>query len=370
MKKKILIISNHDMGIYKFRKELLSELKKEHEVFLSVPRGNFTDELESLGITIIDTVIDRRGTNILSDLKLLNKYVQICRNIKPNVVLTYTIKPNIYGGLACQLLKIPYFSNITGFGTSLQTQNISQKLIAMLYKYGLKKSKCVFFQNFQNIEIARRIRIIDKQNTHLLPGSGVNLLDYHLMASNEKKLTNFLFVGRIMKDKGIGELIEVIPSVLTKQKDVHFTIVGPMEEDYINQLENLSYQYPNNFSYEGEQANIQGYLQKVEALILPSYHEGLSNVLLEAAASGRAVLASNIPGCQETFIEGQSGFGFETKNPKSLQEAIEKFLKLGFQERKQLGINGRKHIEANFSRQIVIDAYLKELHTLFTDGGN
>ncbi|MGL5548557.1 MAG: glycosyltransferase family 4 protein [Culicoidibacterales bacterium] len=368
--KKILILTNHDMGIYKFRKELLAELKKEHEVFLSVPEGRFSKELRELGITLINTKINRRGTNIYSDLKLIKHYVQICRKVKPDVVLTYTIKPNIYGGIACQILKIPYLTNITGFGSALQSESISQKIITRLYKLGVKESKCIFFQNATNCQIANHLNIVNHQKTKLLPGSGVNLLDYELLDVVEKKTINFLFVGRIMKDKGIDELLAIIPSILKKNKMVEFVIVGPLEENYEAQMSSLVSEYSSRFKYEGEQTNIQSYLKNTDALILPSYHEGLSNVLLEAAASGRAVLASNIPGCQETFIEGESGFGFESKNQQSLQEAIEKFLTLNFAQRKQLGINGRKHVEEKFSRHIVIDAYLKELQILFTDGGN
>lgn len=351
--------------------ELLEELIKQgNKVYLALPVTEEAKYFTSIGCKVIHTPLERRSTNIISDFKLLIKYIKEIKKISPDVVLTYTIKPNIYGGIAASLSNTPYFANVTGVGTSFQTKSNIQKIITILYKKSFKNANVVFFQNQANLEKFIESRIVEMEKTILVPGSGVNLKKFYVQkyAKFDNKKINLLFVGRIMKEKGIDELLDVIPQISKRNSNVKFTFIGLMEENYTDKIEELSKKY--EVTYEGEHRDVLPYFKEADAVILPSHHEGLSNVLLEAAASGRAILASNIPGCQETFIEGQSGFGFEPENPKSLQKAIEKFLSLNFEERKQLGINGRRHVEAKFSRQIVIDAYLKELQRLFTDGGN
>lgn len=357
---KILVLANFGMGLYKFRKELLEELiRKNNEVYISLPNDEYVPKLEGLGCKFLETHLDRRGTDPIRDLKLLLDYINIIKRIKPDVVLTYTIKPNVYGGIACRITKTPYLPNITGLGTALEKKGLIQKITLMLYKVGLKKASCVFFQNETNRNFFIDNRIV-KGNTRLIPGSGVNLEQHNFEEYPEDdKIIKFLFIGRIMKTKGIEELLQAAKIVKDKYPEVQFELIGFCEEDYNQKLMEL-----NNLGiikYHGQQDDVHSFIKQSHATILPSYHEGTANVLLESASSGRPVLASRVPGCVETFDEGVSGLGFEVRSVDSLVKAIIKFINLPYIQKKAMGLAARRKMEKEFDRKIVINAYLDEI---------
>lgn len=360
---KILVLANYGMGLFKFRKELLETLVQEgNEVFISLPDDEFVPKLKEIGCKFIDTSLDRRGTNPFKDLKLLFFYIRMLRSIKPDVVLTYTIKPNVYGGIACRFAKIPYIANITGLGTSIENKGLIQRITTYLYKTGLKKASCVFFQNKPNKLFFENNKIFNG-NTRLIPGSGVNLEQYKYEEyPTDDGIIRFLFIGRIMKAKGIDELLEAAKVVKATYSNLQFDIVGGMEEDYSEILSNLTKN--GIINYHGQQENVHTFIKESHATILPSYHEGTANVLLESAASGRPVLASKVTGCIETFDDNESGFGFEVKNVGSLVDAIIKFIELPYEKKKAMGVAGRNKMEKEFDRNIVINAYKEEIKKL------
>lgn len=360
---KILVLANFGMGLYNFRKELLEELiKQDNKVYISLPDDEYVPKLEKIGCKFIDTHLERRGTNPLTDFKLLLDYVGIIKRIKPDVVLTYTIKPNVYGGIACAITKTPFITNITGLGTSVENKGLIQKITLMLYKLGLKKASCVFFQNQTNRRFFEDNRIV-KSKTRLIPGSGVNLEQHN---SEEYPMRDdnvrFLFIGRIMKAKGIEELFEAAKLVKEKYPHVQFDLIGGTEENYNEKLDEL--ERLDLIKYHGQQDDVHSFIKKSHATILPSYHEGLANVLLESASSGRPVLASRVPGCIETYEDGLTGFGFEAMNVDSLVDAIIKFVNLPYDEKREMGIAGRRKMENEFDRNIVINAYLQEINLI------
>jgi galacturonosyltransferase len=357
---KILVFANFGMGLYKFRKELLLELiKLNHEIFVTFPNDEYVPLLINLGCKYIETKVDRRGTNPITDIRLLISYVKIIRNIKPSMVLTYTIKPNVYGGLACRLNKIPYVPNITGLGTAIETKGFMQKITLSLYKAGLKEAECVFFQNEPNKQFFTNKKIV-KANTIVIPGSGVNLEQYSLEEYPENDgCIRFLYIGRIMKSKGIDELLAAVKQIKQRNFNVEFHLVGFCEEGYFDQLKELN--DSGRIHYHGQQNDVQKFIKLSHATILPSYHEGTSNVLLESASTGRPIIASNVTGCKETFDEGVSGLGFEAKNVDSLVSAIIKFLKLPYEKKREMGLFGRRKMEREYDRKIVIDSYLKQI---------
>lgn len=360
---KILIMINYDVGLYRFRKELLEELSKRYEVYISLPFGSFIPKLEKLGCTCIETPIDRRGTNPATDLGLFIKYYKIINKLKPMVVLTYTIKPNIYGGLACRLLRVPQIASITGLGSAIEKRGLFQKLTLWLYKTSLKDSKCVFFQNKENQRFFIENNIIGG-NYKLVPGSGVNLDEYSLQEYPPDDGTiRFLFIARIMKEKGIEEYISAAKTIKKNYANTEFHIIGFIEEKKYKDIIKYA-QKEGIVIYHGIRNDIHTFLKNIHATILPSYHEGMSNVLLESASTGRPVIASRISGCIETFDEGISGFGFNVKDTVSLITAIEKFIKLPYEKKKEMGLAGRRKMEQEFDRRIVIDAYMREIFRL------
>lgn len=360
---RILILANFGMGLYKFRKEILKELiEKGNEVYISLPYDEYVAKLEALGCKYFETRVDRRGTNPIADLKLMVSYIKLIKRIKPKVVLTYTIKPNVYGGIACRITRTPYITNITGLGTSVENRGLMQKIALGLYRLGLKKSNCVFFQNKPNRQffIDRKIVV---GRTRLIPGSGVNLKQHVLEKYPQNdRIIRFLFIGRIMKAKGIDELLQAAKIIKEKYLNVEFDLVGFCEGNYSQLLKD--YEEIGVINYLGQQDDVHSFIMNSSATILPSYHEGTANVLLESASTGRPVLASKVTGCIETFDEGVSGFGFEVKNVKSLTESIIKFIELPYEQKKAMGIAGRKKMEQEFDRQIIINAYIDEINSL------
>jgi glycosyltransferase involved in cell wall biosynthesis len=360
---RVLVLANFGMGLFNFRKELLEELIRQgNEVYVSLPNDEYVPKLKELGCKYIESRVDRRGTNPVKDIKLLFQYIKIINNIKPEVVLTYTIKPNIYGGIACSITKTHYLTNVTGLGTAIENSGLIQKITLGLYRMGLKNSSCVFFQNEYNRSFFVNNNIV-KSKAKLIPGSGVNLEQHNFedYPSTDKKI-RLLFIGRIMKAKGIEELFQAAKQVKEIYPDVEFDLVGGSEEDYNKQLFEL--EELGIIKYHGQQSDVHSFIESSHGTILPSYHEGTANVLLETAATGRPILASKVPGCMETFDDEITGFGFEVRSVSRLVEAIIKFIKLPYHQKKQMGIEGRKKMEKEYDRKIVIDAYLQEMEIL------
>ena len=357
---KVLILANNDLGLYNFRKEIIEKLiELKYDVYISLPNGTRVNDLEKLGCNFIETDIDRRGTNPIKDFKLFIKYKKIIKKLKPNVILSYTIKPNIYGGIASRMSNIPYIVNITGLGTALENDGIVQKILIHLYRIALKKVKCCFVQNEDNLKFLKENRITDDKKYKLIPGSGVNLEKFKVSEyPKENDKIVFLFISRIMKEKGIDQYLETAKYITEKYKNTEFHILGFCEEEYKDTLREL--QEKGIIIYHGRQDNIIPYLQKCSCLIHPSYYpEGMSNVLLEASASGRPVITTNRSGCKETVENGITGYLVEIQNTEQIIKNVEKLLNIPYEERKNMGLNARKKMENEFDRNIVVNAYLR-----------
>ena len=295
---KILILINSGMGLYKFRKEIIQNLiKTNHEVIVSSPKDEYVDSIKELGCLYIETNINRRGTNLIQDLKLLYSYTKIIKKVKPDIVLTYTVKPNAYGGIACRILRVPYIANITGLGTAVENSGIIQNVITILYRIAFKKINCLFFQNTENMQffIDKNIAL-DKHR--LIPGSGVNLEYFHVLDYPSDETVEFVFISRIMKEKGIDQYIEAAKFIRKKYPNTRFHICGFCEEAYEDILKELQSQ--GIIIYHGIQRDIRKILAKTHCTIHPTYYpEGMSNVLLESLACGRPIITTNRSGCRE-----------------------------------------------------------------------
>lgn len=362
MKKRVLILANNASGLYDFRNELLLRLLKEYEVHVSLPDEEDVPEIAEEGCIVHHAHLERRGMNPVKDGKLMIQYLKLIRAVKPDVVLTYTIKPNIYGSLSCRLLKVPYIVNITGLGSAFENDGMLRKLVVFLYKVALKKASCVFFQNSKNKDIFSGFGIKGKKE-RLVPGSGVNL-DRHIFEEypEENEPIRLVFVGRIMKEKGIDELLYAAEKIKQEFPEVIFQLVGSYEDDYKELIEEK--QKAGIVQFIGYQKIIHPFYKKASAAVMPSYHEGMSNVVLEAAATGRPVLASDIPGCREGFDDGITGIGFAPRDSQAFYEAVKRFLNLSYEERKEMGKNAREKIEREFDRKIVVESYIEEIEKI------
>ncbi|CEN23770.1 glycosyl transferase [[Clostridium] sordellii] len=362
--KKILMIGNHEIVIYNFRRELIERMISEgYEVYVSLPYGEKVENLKKIGCKFIDTPINRRNTNPLEDFKLILKYIKILDEIKPDVVLTYTIKPNVYGGIACRYKRIPYICNVTGLGSGYINGGLVQKIVKNLSKISFKKAKKVFFQNTTDMNLLISQNIV-KGNSELLPGSGVNLDMYKVLPYPlDNEITTFNFIARIMKDKGIEEYLEVAKRIKQKYSNIKFNVIGMIDQiQYEGVLK--KYQEEGVIEYLGFKEDMIPYIKSCSCIVNSSYSEGMSNVLLEGAACGRPIIASDIPGCREIVEEGINGFKFEVKNIDNMYEKIDKFIKLSRKDKVQMGLNGRSKVEKEFDRQIVVNAYINEIKNL------
>ena len=362
------MLVNDETTIYNFRREIVeSFVKKGHDVTVAYPLGKHTEEIEKLGCKVIDCAVNRHGTNVREDLKLFFRYLKVLKDQKPEVVLTYTVKPNIYGSLACQVKRIPYLNNITGLGTILQKESIMAKLILFLQKLAYRKSTCVFFQNLDNYEQLTKKKVISKKHrVQILPGSGVNLKlhKFEEYPQNDDSI-RFVFVSRLREDKGVDELFVAAQEVKALFPQTEFHIVGWYEEQkYEQKVRELEDKGIIVYHGTKTQEEVHQLIKESHCLVHPSHHEGMSNVLLEAAAAGRPVIASNIPGCKETFDEGLSGYAFDVKNAQMIKQAMIKFIKMSYEQKKEMGSCGRKKMEQQFDREIVAKKYLEVIEQL------
>lgn len=356
---KILIIANSSDGLYKFRKELLLELLKSNEVFICLPYGEYIDELVNLGCKFIPREFDRHGVNPLKELTLISFYRNIIKKIEPEVALTYTIKPNVYGGIACQLTKTPYIANITGLGTAVENGGVMQKITLPLYRFGLRKARMVFFQNTENRDFMLKHGVVKGRND-LLPGSGVNLKQYAVLDYPKGDTVDFIFVARIMKEKGIEQYLDAARYIKSKYPNTRFHVCGSCEQDYEQQLNEL--QDSETIIYHGSVKDIREIHKISSCTIHPTYYpEGMSNVLLESCANGRPIITTDRAGCREIVEDGINGYIVKQRDSADLINKIEQFLALSWEERKGMGLAGRTKVEREFDRNIVVNKYIAEL---------
>lgn len=357
---KVMILANNDAGLYKFRKELLEELLKDYEVLICLPDGEYVKDMTDMGCQFIPcNLLERRGMNPFKEVRLIRFYQKILKEQRPDIVFTYTIKPNVYGGMVCAHLKIPYAANITGLGTAVENGGIVQKITLTLYKLGLRKAQKVFFQNSENKDFMLEKGIVTCICGQL-PGSGVNLKDYQPMEYPKGETIDFVFIARVMKEKGIDNYLEMAEFIRKKYPETRFHICGFCEDDYSERLEEL--QKRGVILYHGMVRDMTKIYGQISCTIHPTYYpEGLSNVLLESAASARPIITTDRAGCREVIEDGINGYICKQKDSQDLIKQVEKFLALSWEERRAMGLAGRKKVEKEFDRKIVIDQYLQEV---------
>lgn len=357
-KKKVLIITNHSYMLWRFRRELIVALMKNHQVVLSMPFVGHEDDFREMGVKCIETKIDRRGINPKNDFWLMVFYDRMMRQEKPDMVITYSIKPNIYAGILCMFRNIPYYANVQGLGTAFQKKGLSQ-LVTLLYKVAFFKVKKVFFENKRNAEEFTRRHIVNSKKQKVLHGAGINLNYYGYEPYPFHETIHFLYLGRIMKEKGMDELLSAVNRLREEGENFVLDIVGFFEDAYEKQISEL--EQKNIAVFYGFQENPQPYYATADCVVLPSYHEGMSNVLLEAAATGRPLITTNIPGCREVVEQGKTGILVQAKSSESLYIGMKKFLRLPHQKREIMGKLGREKMEKEFRKEEVVEETMRAM---------
>ena len=356
---KILIITNHSYMLYRFRRELIAELQKEHEVILSMPFVGHEEDFRAMGLRCIHTAVDRRGINPKTDGRLFLTWWKLLKAERPDMVITYSIKPNIYAGLACSLLKIPFCANVQGLGTAFQRKHLA-RFVTVLYKTALGRVRTVFFENRENAREFISRGIIPADRATILPGAGINLEAYQYRPYPHNDPIRFLYLGRIMKEKGIDELFAAMRRLhQTLGGRVVLDLVGFFDDNYEQEVSQLT--AAGIAVFHGFQAEPRPFYEGADCVVLPSYHEGMSNVLLEAAATGRPVITSRIHGCMEAVDEGKTGLLCEARDADSLYEAMLRMAGLTADARAQMGAAARQKMEREFEKSFVVDRTIRAI---------
>lgn len=356
---KILIITNHSYMLYRFRLELIQALMENHEVVLSMPFVGHEDDFQALGLRCINTDVDRRGINPKTDFRLFQTYRRLLKDEQPDLVITYSIKPNIYAGFLCRIKHIPYCVNVQGLGTAFQKKGLAA-LVTIMYRHAVKKAKTIFFENEGNAAVFRARHITPAWQQTVLHGAGVNLEYFPCRPYPQRDQVRFLYLGRIMQEKGIDELFYAI----RKLREIYGTqvgldLVGFFEDAYKNQVEALARDGITVF--HGFQQDPRPFYAQADCVVLPSYHEGMSNVLLEGAATGRALITSDIPGCREAVEDGVNGYLCPVKDGEGLLAAMERFMACTPQERADMGRRSRERMEQYFSKEQVVEETVRAI---------
>lgn len=357
---KVLILANAFTTIYNFRIELVKRLIAEgHSFVISLPFDERNEVFLKTGCEVIVTPIARFGKNPVEDIKTLRFYIKLIKKIKPDIIFTYTAKPNIYGALAARKCRVKCVCNVTGLGSNFQSENIIKKVMLILQKFAYKKADTVFFQNSQNLEYFKEKGIVG-ENAKLLSGSGVNLEQnkYEECYKADGKL-KFVTIARIRRDKGYDELFTAIKKARDEGLNAEFHILGWYDDESYREItEQMQSDYGVIFHGSLPHEDVHGLIKNFQFLIHPSYHEGMSNAILEAAATGLVCLVSNIHGCKEAVDDGKTGLLFNVKDAESLYEAIKKAVSLTEEQRREMGLAAHEKTVREFDRNTIVNTYM------------
>lgn len=349
---RILIISNKSGAMIDFRLELIKKLQEKHDVVIATPFDDKMDALRETGVSLVETAIDRRGTNPLTDLSLFFTYYRIIKKYNPDLIITYTIKPNIYAGIAARLSRKEYVANITGLGSAFEKSGVVNKLVVFLYRIALKRAKRVFFENCGDRDVLIKSGCCTIEQSHVLNGAGVNIEKFPYLPYPNNEVFRFLFIGRVMAEKGIVELFSAMRRLISAQYLCCLDVVGPMEDQF--QIPFSLFEKEKWLRYYGYQEDVRPFIKECDCFVLPSYHEGMANTNLECASSGRPLITCDIPGCREAVVEG-SGILCLPKSVDSLFQAMKEMMDRSREEREQMGEKGRDHMKSVFDKRKVVE---------------
>jgi glycosyltransferase involved in cell wall biosynthesis len=365
------IVANTAFNIYNFRLGLIKALLQEgHHVFAIAPADNYVDLLRENKINFIEVKqLARKGTNPIHDLKLVNEFRNIYKKNKLDVVLQYTIKPNIYGTFAAKLTGTKTICTVTGLGYTFLNQGIASKVAHRLYRLAFSFADKVLFQNSDDVQTFLDNKLVDKNKTQIVPGSGIDTIHFSpdFCAAKKDDVIRFLMIGRLLRDKGVYEYIEAAKNILQKNKQVEFHLLGEIDNQNptaIKKEELESWITDGIIHYHEHSKDTRPFICNADCVVLPSYREGMPRVILEGLAMGKPCITTDAPGCKDAVIDGESGFICKTADVASLQQILERFILLDIEYKNRIGINARKRAEYTFSMKHITAIYLEILRKL------
>lgn len=373
-KGRVLLVANTSWSFFKFRKRLIVNLlQNDYYVHLIGPEDDYVSELRAMGAIFHPLKkLDRKGTNPLSDIRLSIELFQLYRKIKPSLIFHYTIKPNIYGSIAAQLLRIPSIAVVTGLGYAFINKGVVSLVTSYLYKISLKRAVEVWFLNQDDADVFLKLRILGTSKVRIINGEGIdsknefnpeNVQATDILRENCAPV-RFLFIGRLLYDKGIREYVKAASTLIGKHGDVEFSILGFFDNNNpagISEEQLDEWQKSGLINYLGGRADVRAVIMEHSCVVLPSYREGMSTVLQESASLGRPLIATNIPGCKELIDNNETGYLCLPKDGFDLADKMSKFLSLSQQERAWMGTLGRRKMLRDFDESIIFDVYKKKI---------
>ena len=362
IKKTIVISINTSWNIVNFRANLVLRLKNEgYDVVALAPRDGHSEALIELGVRYFAIEIDSKGLSPVRDLKLAAQYFRILKQVRPAAFLGWTIKPNVYGSLAAHALGIPVINNISGLGTAFIKVGLVTRVVRLLYRAALARSATVFFQNRHDRDLFVAQRLVRAPRTALLPGSGINLAQFVPEPTRESATPVLLMVARLLRDKGVVEFAEAARIIRAARPDVEFQLLGFLDVQNRTAIDRNTVEgwaREGVLCYLGEAADVRPYMAHATAVVLPSYREGMPRSLLEAAAMGRPLIATDVPGCTEIARAGDNAFLCAPRDTRSLADAMLALLDLSADARAAMGRRSREIAEREFDVSVVEARYL------------
>jgi glycosyltransferase involved in cell wall biosynthesis len=379
MAMKVLISTNSAWNLLNFRMGLLQALAADgYSLVLAAPTDENVHELQSIGARFIDLPIQPHGTNPLKDLILLFRFVQLLRNERPDVLLLYTAKPNVFGSFASHWLGIPYINNISGLGSAFIRGGWLARLMLNLYGLALRRSRRVFFQNPDDLQLFLSLRLVTQSQAALLPGSGVDLMHFcqvslPTLQSNKTNVSAvrqsfvFLLVARMLKDKGVEEFVHAAQIIKANYPHAEFAMLGSLDEGNSNAISAKqldAWTNEGSVFHWGKSNDVRIQIAMADCVVLPSYREGTPRSLLEAAAMGRPLIATDVPGCREVVSDGVNGLLCKPQNAKDLAQKMAYMLSIPCDALQNMGNQSRKLVEKRFDEKLVINKYRNVLNEM------
>lgn len=363
---KVLICSNYAWTVFNFRLPLIKKMKAlGYKVVVITQFDGYEEKIKKDVDQILPLFISRKGVNPFIDTITFLHLVITFFRIKPHYILLFTIKPVIYGTLAAKFFGIKSIVMITGLGTSFIINNWITSLVKLMYKFSLKSAHIVFFQNSDDKDLFLENKLINPKVCKMIPGSGIDTSKFRYIAPKNNKKVTFLLIARMLWDKGVGEYVKAARIIKLKYPNTIFQLLGPLgvqnrtaiSEEKMNRWEKEGY-----IEYLGATDDVMVFIKRACCVVLPSYREGISRVLLEAASIGRPIIASDVPGCREVVNNKINGFLCVSRDYQDLAQKIEAMINLSYENRKTMGIKGREKIKQEFSQEIVNRLFLEAIN--------
>lgn len=361
---RIAIVINASWNIYNFRMGLIRAfLETGHEVYAIAPPDEYSERLVKAGCHYIPVNLDNKGSHPVKDLSYTFSLYKVYKKIRPDAILHYTIKPNIYGTIAASLLGLKIINNVSGLGTVFLKDNFTSRFAHLLYRLTFGLPEKVFFQNPDDRTLFIKRGLVKKSITDVLPGSGIDLQKFKPLPFSRNKAFTFLLIARLLYDKGIVEYIEAIRLLRKRGLLCHFQLLGFKDKSSSGIPETLLNEWIDSglIEYLGTTDNVTHFINQADCIVLPSYREGTPRTLLEAGALAKPLIATRVPGCTEIVEHEFNGFLCEMKNPSDLASQMQRMSVLDNSILLQMGKASRQKVEEKFDEALVIDKYMEAL---------